>query len=553
MKKVIELTKVFLKSSFSNYNNKMGMQTGNKKKLPKILYFILIVYLIGIFAFLSYNLIDGFMKINQEEVFIGMILFGVISFTSFQTIFSSINSLYFTKDSEFILPLPLKPYQIVFARTIVMILLEYIIEFFIGFVPLAVYGFQTGAGVLYYITMLIALILIPILPILLVSTLVMIIMSFARFAKNRNRFQIIATIVALVFVVVISVASGSISGEMTNEEMAQIVMQANGMLELVKGYFPTLDFLVNALTTNSIINVLIEIVKTILITILALAIYLFIANKIYLKGLVGNLFSGNSKKVIFKLNENNYKNSKLYKTYIGKEFKILGRNPVFLMQCLAPAIFIPIIMIGIFYMQASNMKTEDFQIIFNTINVNSIPVASAVLGIIEFFTMFVYISITAISRDGSSAVFIKYVPVSLYKQYIYKIIPNMIMCLFSIIITLAIIQLILKFDLAILAIIFVIASLMSLFKSILMIIIDLKRPKLEWDSEYAVVKQNFNLIFPAIFGLLNIGVLVFVAVIFKNLSIYISLGVLIVIFAFATYFTNRYLYKNQKQLASKIL
>ena len=553
MKKVIALTNVFLKSSFSNYNSKMGIQTGSKKKLPKVLYFILILYLIAIFAFLSYNLIDGFIKIHQEKVFIGMILLGIIGFAAFQSIFSSINSLYFTKDSEFILPLPLKPYQIISARTIVLILLEYIIEFFIGFVPLVMYGYQTGSGILYYITMLIALILIPILPILLVSTVIMIIMSFARFAKNKNRFQIIATILALILIIAISLASGSISGEMTNEQMAQMLMKANGMLELIKGYFPSLDFLVNALTSENIFVVAIEIIKTFLITAVAFGIYLFIANKIYLKGLVGNLFSGNSRKTKIRLKENDYKNSKLYKTYIGKEFKILARNPVFLMQCLAPAIFIPIIMIGIVYLQTNSIQKEGFQLLFSVINVNSIQIASIVLGIIEFFTMFIYISITAISRDGSNAVFIKYIPVSLYKQYIYKIVPNMIMSLFSIVITLIIAQIILKFNISVLIAIFAVSSLMSLFQSMLMIIIDLKRPKLEWDSEYAVVKQNFNLIFPAIVGLINIGILVLISILFKNLNIYIGLGSLIIIFSFAAYFTNIYLYKNQRELANKIL
>lgn len=553
MKKIIALTNVFLKSSFSNYNSKMGIQTGSKKKLPKVLYFMLILYLIAIFAFLSYNLIDGFIKIHQEKVFIGMILLGIIGFAAFQSIFSSINSLYFTKDSEFILPLPLKPYQIISARTIVLILLEYIIEFFIGFVPLVMYGYQTGSGILYYITMLIALILIPILPILLVSTVIMIIMSFARFAKNKNRFQIIATILALILIIAISLASGSISGEMTNEQMAQMLMKANGMLEVIKGYFPSLDFLVNALTSENIFVVAIEIIKTFLITAVAFGIYLFIANKIYLKGLVGNLFSGNSRKTKIRLKENDYKNSKLYKTYIGKEFKILARNPVFLMQCLAPAIFIPIIMIGIVYLQTNSIQKEGFQLLFSVINVNSIQIASIVLGIIEFFTMFIYISITAISRDGSNAVFIKYIPVSLYKQYIYKIVPNMIMSLFSIVITLIIAQIILKFNISVLIAIFAVSSLMSLFQSMLMIIIDLKRPKLEWDSEYAVVKQNFNLIFPAIVGLINIGILVLISILFKNLNIYIGLGSLIIIFSLAAYFTNIYLYKNQRELANKIL
>lgn len=483
----------------------------------------------------------------------GMILFGIISFASFQSIFSSINLLYFTKDSEYILPLPLKPYQIILARTIVLICLEYIIEVFIGLVPLTIYGIQTGARILYYISMIIGLILIPILPIILISTVVMIVMSFGRFTKNKNRFQLVATVITLILVCIVSFISGGASGDISNEEMAQIVMKANGMLELVKGYFPTLDFLINALTTSNILIAIIEIVKTIAVTLLGIAVYLYIANKIYLKGLVGNLFGGSSKKTKIKINENQYKNSKLYRTYVGKEFKILARNPIFLMQCLVPAVLLPLLIIGIFYMQINAQEGEIFKMILREFNMNTLSVACIILGVIEFFTMFIYISITAVSRDGNNAVFMKYIPVSLYKQYLYKIIPNIIVSLFPIIITLVIVQMVLHLNLIVLGIIFVVAVLMSLLQSILMLIIDLKRPKLEWDSEYAVVKQNFNLIFPAIFGLVNMGILVAVSVFLGKYGLYVGLGILALVFAVATFFTNRYLYKNQKNLADKIL
>ena len=41
--------------------------------------------------------------------------------------------------------------------------------------------------------------------------------------------------------------------------------------------------------------------------------------------------------------------------------------------------------------------------------------------------MFVYISATAISRDGQNAVFMKYIPVPLMKQIDYKVVPNIVM------------------------------------------------------------------------------------------------------------------------------
>ena len=195
MNKIIKLTKIFLKSSFSDINMKMGVSIKSKSKF--LIYALLFLYLAGIIIFLGYNFLDGLMEIHQETVFIGMILFMILGLTVIQTIFSSINLLYFTKDTEYVLPLPLKPYQIILARTNVLLIAEYIIIFLVGVIPLTMYGILTGAGFIYYITMLFAVFLIPILPVLLISIIVMFIMSFARLTKNRNRFQLIASLLVL--------------------------------------------------------------------------------------------------------------------------------------------------------------------------------------------------------------------------------------------------------------------------------------------------------------------------------------------------------------------
>ncbi len=86
-----------------------------------------------------------------------------------------------------------------------------------------------------------------------------------------------------------------------------------------------------------------------------------------------------------------------------------------------------------------------------------------------------------------------------------------------------------------------------------MIIIDLKRPKLNWDFEYAVVKQNLNLVFPMLLGLLNILVIALIVLLFKNINVYLGLIIIGIIFLIFTIITNNYLYKNQFKLAEKII
>ena len=553
MNKIINLTKVFLKTSFSNMNTQMGMPSKSNKIVSKILYVVLFLYLAAIVSLFSGGMVESLKIINQQEIFIGLILLVVTAFCVIQTIFSSINVFYFTKDNEYILPLPLKPYEIILARTNVLIITEYIVTVLIGFIPLLVYGVLTSVSMSYYLLMFVALVLVPILPILLVSIIVMIIMSFAKITKNKNKFQLIATILVLSIVIALSLSTTKLQDDITNEQLAHMLVEANGMVDLLKGYFPTLDYAISSLTSDSIVVALIELLKVLVFTISGVIVYVFIAQKIYFKGLVGNLFSSSSKKKNIKINTKKYNNSKLYKSYISKEFKCLIRNPVFFMQCLLPAILIPLLMIVMVILQMKNSITSQMSEQLNSFNGNTFIVACVILGVIQFFSMFIYIAITAISRDGKNAIFMKYIPVSLYKQYIYKCIPNIIMGSITSIISIVIANIILKLDMLMIVLVFIAAIIMNVAESIILIIIDLKRPKLEWDSEYAVVKQNFNLIFPMIISMIAIFIIILAGVFLTNINVYIGIIILSLIFAIILYFANMYLYKNQNRLASRIM
>ena len=58
MRKILTLTKIFLRSSLSNMNTKMGMPSNVKGKyLSKILYTLLFLYLAGIIIILSLALV----------------------------------------------------------------------------------------------------------------------------------------------------------------------------------------------------------------------------------------------------------------------------------------------------------------------------------------------------------------------------------------------------------------------------------------------------------------------------------------------------------------
>ena len=548
--KVLSLSKVIFKNSFQNMET--AKEVNNKKsKSMIILYIFAFLYLAGIVGVFSNSLISELLKIHQEKMFLGVILLGIAGFVLIQTIFSAINLLYYSKDNEYILPLPLKPSQIVIAKTNVLLVTEYFIVAILGLIPLSIYGILTYANILYYIEMVIVLLIFPIIPILISSLLVLIVMSFAKFTKNRNRFQLIATILILVIVFIASFAMGNTDS--SPEELVQMVMKANGMVELVKNAFPTLGMAIESLTNVNIGIQLLNIMLLIVTTAIIYALYVLVGQKLYLKGAVGNLYSGKKNKK--KIDEKKaFKNSTIFKTYVGKEFKILLRNPIFFMQCVLPAILFPILIIGMTILginEESNGQTIDFANMFT--NKTSIYIGIGILCVIQFFLMFIYISVTAISRDGQNANFMKYIPVKYMKQIDYKVMPNIIMTSIMSIITVIIAGILIKADILYLLLILITSIIMGVFQSYVLIIVDLKKPKLEWNSEYAVVKQNMNLIWSVVISLISITLLIIFGMFLGNiLNSFISIGIIAFLYLLITIITRKYINNNAKRLIEKI-
>lgn len=545
--KVVALTKVFFKNSFQNMETAGGSKNKTNSKSMMILYAIVFLYLAGIVGFFSYNLVQGLIEIQQEEIFLGLILLAIGVFVLIQTIFSAISLLYYSKDNEYILPLPIKPSQIVMAKTNVLLITEYFIVAIIGLIPLIIYGILTTANIFYYITMIITLLTFPVVPVLISSLLVLIVMSFAKFTKNRNRFQIIATIILLVVICVISFQTSDMEG--SQEELIQMATKANGLVEMIRNTFPTLGMAIEALANNSILNL----IALVLVTAILYLIYIAVGQKLFLKGAVGSLSSGKrTKKAI---NEKTaFKKSSLAKTYIGKEFKTLIRNPIFFMQCVMPAILFPILVIVFtFAGMQTDQNTSITDIAQMITNKTSIYLGMAILMVIQFFSMFIYISATAISRDGQNAVFMKYIPVPLIKQIDYKVMPNIIMTTIMGIISIGIAQYLFRIPILYLLLITIAAISIGMLQSYLMIIVDLKKPKLEWNSEYAVVKQNMNLVWPMFLGLANITIIAVLSYVLGSfINSYIIIGLFILIYLGLTMLVRKYIKKNTNKLFTKI-
>lgn len=545
MNKIVSLTKVLIKNSFQKYNE----NNKNKNIVGKVILYILLgAYLMGIFAFLSYGLISTLKQANQESMFIGIFLLGLALLTIIQSIISATNVFYFSKDIEYILPLPLKPKEILISKLNVILITEYIMEIIFAVTPITIYGIITLQGPMFYIISLLVLIVFPIIPILIATFIIMIIMSFSKRFKNKDRFRLIAPLIGIILAVIMSF---SLSGttNYSEEDLLNSLKQANSMVEMVSDNLPIIKPAINAIVNFSFV----EFLKLLGITLILYIVFILIGNKIYFRGVIGNLSSGTKKGKEVKLKK--IKTNSIGKSYIIKEFKVLLKNPIFFIQCVLPSVLMPIIFLGIFIVTLNTNNSQEALNEFKSVLGIYIetPIGLAIIiSVTEFLTSMLYIAPTVISRDGQNAIFMKYIPISYYKQLIYKGIPNIFFGTITSTIVIAFIYILAKPSLLFLLTVFIINLILLILQTLLMELVDLRKPKLEWTTEYAVVKQNLNLLWPVVLNLLEIGIILIISILLNFTNYLLTAIILIVIHIIITYFVNKYMYKNQNELFNKI-
>lgn len=543
MKDIILLTKILFKESI------------NTKKITfgKFLLFVFIyLYIAGLVGYVSYEIITSLIQINQQAVFLGICFVDVLVFEIVQTIFSSLNILFFSNDIQYLMPLPIKPIKIVIAKINCLIISQYIMELVLVLPAMILYGYLLNAGIVFYIMGLLIMIMFPVFPVILTTIIVTLIMKFTNIIKNKDMVQYLSVGLTLIFVISIQLLNTS-NNSITNEELANMIVETNGLLSVYINFFITIKLAVNSLVNY---NNYMGILNIVILILAAASVYILgalLISKIYIKS-VTKIMSGGIKSKKKSSNEMTFKKASIVKSYVKKEFINLNRNPIFFMQCILPSILFPFIFGIPVFLSYKDMNSEDINMLKHLLiekSETSIGIAVGLL-IVVFFFMMNFISVTSISRDRNNANFMKYIPIDLEKQCVYKLIPGIILNFVPIMFFIVgFIYLVPSISVKSVIYFVILAILINIFNNYMMIIVDLKNPKLEWMTEYAVVKQNINMFFQIAIIVLEFGIIMFLGFKFSNLDMYvISVSLLYIIGICAV---KKYISKNKNKLFSKVM
>ena len=538
-------------------NTKRQDNTGNNDTRQNVLNVLAFLIVFGSLAIsmviISYSITKKLIEINQEYMFINILLLMDFGILFVKSIFESLNVLYFSKDLKLLLRLPLKSSTIVNAKMLKMIESEYQMEIIMLAIPMFVYGNLTSAGLLFYIYTAIILLILPVIPIVLSSVIMAIIMRFTNIIKNKNKVMYIAIIVGFILLdIFIAAISGNSSMDAAAGSIKEQVLEVNGIAESLANDFKIIKPIMSTVQNYNNIHGLTNICIYTVISVISYIASIIIISPIYLKGAIGTTLNGERAAQTNRasLSISDFPVSSQKKAYITKELKTLQRSPIFFLQCILLPIAYPlaIFIITIFVVMLSKLLGVDLS--EKLIGQTSSGFGQAIfLSVGQIFFMMNFGSIIAISKDGIGAILTKVLPISFEKQFDYKTWVGRTANIFSGLLVVFVYYVLTKSLIQTLIIAVILASQNRLGEKI-KILVDLKNPQITWESEYTMMKQNTNVMYILFYSLIFVGGFFFFGKLISNAVLYINIIMWISILC--NLYLNDYIRRRQNKLFEKV-
>ncbi len=536
--KIKALTKIFIKDFYQS-TNLVSKET--KKLNTKSIYFWMLIIVAIAMIYISYRAINLCISIGTPETFINFYILFLTIILMFQITLICTNIFFFSKDLEFVLPLPVSSKELLISKFNTILFMAYITELIFGLSPLILYGFLNYTGFDYFFWMFLLLILLPIVFITIIVFLAIVLMNIFSFIKNKTILQ---NIVSFILILILLFVENKLIGNIGN------LKESN--------YFITP--IVQILTGIEIGQKAKYIFILLILDIATLITLVFIGKRFYLKVVLKSLTITKKNLRLIEKKSVNIKDKKIKvgREYIKKEFKMLFKQPIFFMQTVFPIIMvlISIIMIANVLIPVIDSAVQNNDTIKNSLSSLSFntEMICIIFGVLQCMFSLSSVSLTAISREGKSAIFMKYIPLSYYKQFLYKNVIQVVLNIIVSIVALLIVYYYLpQIGLINILLIFVISVFINLINSYLMLIVDLRRPYLNWNSEYSVVKRNDNKSFQYGLTIIMILIYLYLSNIFKNINVTLTLIIELGIFMILFIIIDRIIRNKSEKLFDKII
>ncbi len=442
-------------------------------------------------------------QMGNVDSFLHLVAVGAPGMTLLFGVMQAIPILYHESSIESLLVLPVKPSVIIAGKVTQAFIPMLLLPMLLFFPALIAHGVITGRPWAFFIQTIPFMIFVTFAPFALITIFVMILMRYTKFARDKDRFQMVTSIIAIVLVlgfVFYSSTQGSDNGipgsSMFLPDGSAPALQgalrfmpasALGTLMLARAdSWHTLLYGLGAFAINAAI----------------FGVLLLLSSRLYIPGVLGMKAAGKqAKSLTLKQQTRALAPQSAYRSIVSKEWKLLLRTPAFFTQTVLSATLLPVMMIGIIIFTLIRMeKTGGFD--FSLIALIRLwagtdlwkeslwIIVMVASGAAALFSGTNMMSSTAISRQGELFSYSKLMPVPIHIQVFAWLTPGLT--------TMTVIWLILSVSSTLFLhaswmfglLIFVTAWVNAFVIQIVSFYADMVFPVLDWTNEIQAVKNT---------------------------------------------------------------
>lgn len=436
---------------------------------------------------------ETLIPIGCESLGIQLMFHVICLFTVIFGINVIFNEFYFSNDIEYLLPWPLRAYQIIASKFTAAFYNENMMQFVLVLSCIIGFGIGSKMGILNWLLSIIGIITLPIIPLAYCGILSMVMMAFTKLICSKDMIQRIS--VALIFIMVIALVSSiGFLQNMDIDTYVETLAAGDQTFFTVMNYiFPNVPLFVKTFSEGSFPAFL----GYIAVNAAVITIMLFLSEKLYFKGVIGLTSSDSRKKEqdITKLLTSCKQHSPAY-SYFMKEVRILMRTPVFFTNCIAINFLWPIFVYAMLKIQHYEIALEKLRHLYAHRDLRiQLFFLLGIVGISVIVAAVNSLSSNAISREGKHFSFMKYIPVPYFTQWNVKTFVGILFPAIGVLVYFLPVCILIRIPIVHI-VLFTLLSLMSItFVSHMGIYIDSIQPKLIWDDEMSALRENYNTFF----------------------------------------------------------
>lgn len=518
MKVFFHLLKIYVASAFNLKNVKAQIQkrktkngeTVTKNSTMKIiglafLFLLIIVEIAVLFGFYVYSLYQYAKAMNNIKLLFEASAVLISLITLLFGFLVTASTYYIGEIEEQFLSMPIKARTLCAAKCTATYLNSLITSAIFFALVMIIYGISERPSFLFYLWGICSAILIPLPMIGIAYFCNILLMRFTRIFKNKNVITTISASIGILLSLGLNYFLQSTSSSDTIASLTQKIANGTSALEMYSNWYLPVKLTGSMLANPASCTAMLNFFLLALCTLVIPAAVIFCMSELYAESLVGF----NEKKVkrleaqeVSGYIQKNIKSLPPLVSYVKREFIMMNRNPMYLLNGPFVIVFMPIFMIVIFAAKGLSLHSippEMFAFMSGNAGFVVAGLAAGFLGSMS------NIADTALSRDAKFIPMIKSLPVDMRKFMYAKFIHAMIFVIVATVICVGFTAYLFKFTVVQIILSVLVALAISALLNLIALLLDTVRPKLHWDNPIAAMKQNGNVAFVMLFNFIIMG------------------------------------------------